>query len=107
MDRPALTTDSDRIGRIEGQMEHLATKADLGRVEGQMEHLATKADLGRVEGQMEHLATKADLARAEGQLREEFTRFKGEVRLLLAGAVVVIGVMQYAPELASLVPLGR
>lgn len=91
MERLALTTDSDRISRIEGQMEHLATKADLSRVEGQMEHVATKADL----------------ARAEGQLREEFTRFKGEIRLLLAGAVVIIGLMQYAPELASLLPLGR
>ena len=31
-----MTTDSDRISRLEGAYEHLATKADIARLEAEM-----------------------------------------------------------------------
>ena len=31
-----MTTDSDRISRLEGAYEHLATKADIAKLEAEM-----------------------------------------------------------------------
>ena len=40
-----LDDASRRLHHIEGQMEHMATKADVTALQGQMEHMATKEDV--------------------------------------------------------------
>ena len=40
-----LDDASRRLHHIEGQMEHMATRADVTALQGQMEHMATKEDV--------------------------------------------------------------
>lgn len=48
-----MTTDSDRISRLEGIVENQASHGDrIGRLEGAYEHLATKADLQAMENRL-------------------------------------------------------
>ena len=54
-----MTTSEERLSRLEGVYEHLATKADLAEV---------KADVAEVKAEMAHVATKADLALQETRL---------------------------------------
>lgn len=49
----------ERVSRIEGGYEHLATKADLAQMQAEL-----KADLARAETEL-----KADIARQDGQIR--------------------------------------
>ncbi len=49
----------ERVSRIEGGYEHLATKADLAQMQATL-----KADIARVETEL-----KADIARQDGQIR--------------------------------------
>ena len=77
---PPLTAE-ERLSRLEGVYEHLATKADLARLEG---------DLARLEGdlkaEMADLKTefKADLARLEGATKAEMADLKTEFKADLA-----------------------
>ena len=56
----------ERVSRIEGGYEHLATKADLARVETEIAQMKAelKTDIARVESEL-----KADFARQDGQIR--------------------------------------
>ncbi len=65
MTNPPLTPE-ERLSRLEGVYEHLATKADIARLEGQ---------ITRLEGQI-----KAEGTRLEGQI----TRREGEVKAAMA-----------------------
>ena len=65
MTNPPLTPE-ERLSRLEGVYEHLATKADIARLEGQ---------ITRLEGQI-----KAEGTRLEGQI----TRREGEVKTAMA-----------------------
>ena len=49
----------ERVSRIEGGYEHLATKADLAQMQAEL-----KADIARIEAEL-----KADIARQDGQIR--------------------------------------
>ncbi len=78
----------ERVSRIEGGYEHLATKADLARVETEVAQM--KADL------------KPDIGRLDG----EIGGLRGEIRgikwwILSVGAAVV-----GLSSLAELLPLG-
>ena len=78
----------ERVSRIEGGYEHLATKADLARVETELAQM--KADL------------KVDIGRLDG----EIGGLRGEIRgikwwILSVGAAVVA-----LSSLAELLPLG-
>ena len=64
MTNPPLTPE-ERLSRLEGVYEHLATKADIARLEGQITQL---------EGQI-----KAEGTRLEGQIKAEGTRLEGQI----------------------------
>ena len=69
MTNPPLTPE-ERLSRLEGVYEHLATKADIARLEGEI-----KAEGTHLEGQI-----KAEGTRLEGQI----TRREGEVKTAMA-----------------------
>ena len=75
----------ERVNRIEGGYEHLATKADLTQMQAEL-----KADIARVETEL-----KADIARQDGQIRGI------KWWILSVGAAVVA-----LSSLAELLPLG-
>ncbi len=96
----------ERVSRIEGGYEHLATKADLARVETDLSQMKAelKADIARAEADL-----KADIGRLDGEigeLRGEVSGLRGEIRGIkwwiasaAAAAVALSG-------LAQLLPLG-
>ncbi|MDE2815355.1 MAG: hypothetical protein OXK81_01490 [Chloroflexota bacterium] len=93
------TSLGERVSRIEGGYEHLATKADLARVEAELAQMKAelKADLARVE---------ADLIGEIGRLDGEIGGLRGDVRgikwwLVSVGAAVVA-----LSSLAQLLPFG-
>ena len=61
MTNPPLTPE-ERLSRLEGVYEHLATKADIARLEGQ---------ITRLEGEI-----KAESTRLEGEIKAEGTRLE-------------------------------
>jgi hypothetical protein len=68
-----MTTSEERLSRLEGVYEHLATKADVAEVRIEMAEFRTemadvKADVAGVKTEMAHLATKADMALQETRL---------------------------------------
>ena len=65
----ALTTE-ERLSRLEGVYEHLATKDDLATLRGEL-----KADLAALRGEQ-----KADMAELKGELTAEIRAM--EVRLI-------------------------
>lgn len=96
----------ERVSRIEGGYEHLATKADLAQMQAEL-----KADIARVETEL-----KADIGRLDGEvgdvrgeiggLRGEINALRGEIRgikwwLVSVGAAVVT-----LSSLAQLLPFG-
>ena len=84
-----MTTDSDRISRLERIVENHASHGDrISRLEGMIENHATHGDrIGRLEGAYEHLSTKADLQAMETRL---LTRIIGVVAI--ATAIIVAAV---------------
>ncbi len=44
---------SNRLSKLEGAYEHLATKADMNQLKADMKHLATKADLNQHKADVE------------------------------------------------------
>ena len=68
-----MTTSEERLSRLEGVYEHLATKADVAEVRIEMAEFRTemadvKADVAGVKAEMAHLSTKADMALQETRL---------------------------------------
>ena len=45
-------SQEDRISRLEGAYEHLATKADVAELRADLKHIATKADLANLRAEM-------------------------------------------------------
>ena len=86
-----MTTIEQRLSRLEGVYDHLATKADLAEVKTDMSHLASKADLAEVKTDMTHLATKLDLAALETRIAQvETTVAQVEARIVkwVVGTVI-------------------
>ncbi len=89
------TSLGERVSRIEGGYEHLATKADLAQLKAELQ-----SDIGGLHG---------DIAGAHGDiggLRGEIDALRGEIRgikwwILSVGAAVVA-----LTSLAELLPLG-
>ena len=88
------TSLGERVSRIEGGYEHLATKADLAQIKAELQ-----SDIARLHG---------DIAGAHGDiggLRGEIDALRGEIRgikwwILSVGAAVVA-----LSSLAELLPL--
>ena len=98
---PPLTPE-ERLSRLEGVYEHLATKADIARLEGQNTRLEgeLKAESTRLEGEL-----KAESTRLEGELKAAMAELKTELHkglnrnlYITIGAVVAVAtIMKYLP----------
>ena len=65
----------------------------LARLEGAYEHLATKADIARLEGEL-----KADMARLEGELKAELHKGLNRNLYITIGAVAAaVTLMKFLP----------
>ncbi len=74
-------TPEERLSRLEGVYDHLATKADIAHLEGQNARLEgeIKAESTRLEGEI-----KAESTRLEGKIEAESTRLEGEIKAAIA-----------------------
>ena len=84
-------TPEERLARLEGVYEHLATKVDIARLEGQITRLEgeVKADVTRLEGQI-----KA----AMGGLKTELHKGLNRNLYITIGAVVAVATLvKYLP----------
>ena len=77
------TTIEERVSRLEGGQEHLATKADVESV---------KVEVERV---------KVELERVRADLRAEIKDSKISTIIWITGVMVVVSSAQVAPELLS------
>ena len=77
-------TAQERLARLEGVYDHLATKADIGEV---------KTEIAQV---------RAEIARVEGDLKAEIADLKGSVRTLLiavsAGLALLNIILRFWPS---------
>ena len=83
----------DRVSRLEGAYEHLATKADLAELKAEL-----KADIGGLRAEHEHMATKADLAELKAELKDDMGKLqvsliKWMVGLVLGGMAGITGLV--------------
>jgi len=62
----------------------MATEQRVSRLEGGYEHLATKADLADLKTEL-----KTDIS----ELRADFTELRGQVRLLIVGMTAVLSIL--------------
>ena len=68
-----MTTSEERLSRLEGVYEHLATKADVAEVKAEVTEVkgdvaGLKTDVAGLKTDVAHLATKADMALQETRL---------------------------------------
>ena len=63
----ASAPDGERITRVEQRMDDLATRTDtrIGRLEGEYKHLATKRDIEQLRGEMAGFRGEMDGLRGE------------------------------------------
>ena len=74
-------TIEERLSRLEGAYDHLATKADIARIEGEL-----KADIARIEGEL-----KADIAELKGS-------FKTLIVAMTAGLALLNILLRFWPS---------
>ena len=82
-------TDGERIARLEGAYEHLATKVDVERVQTEVERVRTEVESVRTEV----VALRSEIHAALQTTRVIFAGFAGFLALVLGGAQVWIGLM--------------
>ena len=97
MTNPPLTPE-ERLSRLEGVYEHLATKADIARLEGQ---------ITRLEGQIKAEGTRleADTTWLEGEIKAAMTELKTELHkglnrnlyITIGAVVAVAALVKYLP----------
>ena len=90
MPNPPLTPE-ERLSRLEGVYEHLATKADIARLEGQNTRLEgeLKAESTRLEGEL-----KAAMAELKTELHKGLNR---NLYITIGAVVAVATIMKYLP----------
>ena len=90
MPNPPLTPE-ERLSRLEGVYEHLATKADITRLEGEI-----KAEGTRLEGEITRL--EGELKAAMAELKTELHKGLNRNLYITIGAVVAVAtIMKYLP----------
>ena len=97
MTNPPLTPE-ERLSRLEGVYEHLATKADIARLEGQITRLEgqIKAEGTRLEGQITRL--KGEVKTAMAELKTELHKGLNRNLYITIGAVVAVAALvKYLP----------
>ncbi len=89
-----MATESERIARIEGAYEHLATKADVETVKTAVHDV--KAEVQTVKSELQ-----TDILSVRSEMHGEITEIKNDLRWMKwALGVVVLGVL--LPLLQSL-----
>ncbi len=90
MTNPPLTPE-ERLSRLEGVYEHLATKADIARLEGQNTRLEgeLKAESTRLEGEL-----KAAMAELKTELHKGLNR---NLYITIGAVVAVATLVKYLP----------
>ena len=68
-----MTTSEERLSRLEGVYDHLASKADMAEVKAEVTEVkgdvaGLKTDVAGLKTDVAHLATKADMALQETRL---------------------------------------
>ena len=101
MTNPPLTPE-ERLSRLEGVYEHLATKADITRLEGEI-----KAEGTRLEGEIKTESTrlKTDITRLEGEVKAAMAELKTELHkglnrnlyITIGAVVAVAALVKYLP----------
>ena len=69
-----MTEITERVARLEGAYQHLATKADIAELKA-----ATKADIAKLE-----TATKADIAELKTELKTDMARLEAATKADIA-----------------------
>ena len=73
-----MTTSEERLSRLEGVYDHLASKSDLVEVRADlnvsMARLATNAELVELKTDMAQLVTKAELADVKSELKTDIAQ---------------------------------
>ena len=97
MTNPPLTPE-ERLSRLEGVYEHLATKADIARLEGQ---------ITRLEGQIKTEGTRLEgqITRREGEVKAAMAELKTELHkglnrnlyITIGAVVAVAALVKYLP----------
>ena len=84
-------TPEERLSRLEGVYEHLATKADITRLEGEIKAEGTrlKADITRLEGEV-----KAAMAELKTELHKGLNR---NLYITIGAVVAVAALVKYLP----------
>ena len=90
MTNPPLTPE-ERLSRLEGVYEHLATKADITRLEGEVKAEGTrlKADITRLEGEV-----KTAMAELKTELHKGLNR---NLYITIGAVVAVAALVKYLP----------
>ena len=90
MTNPPLTPE-ERLSRLEGVYEHLATKADITRLEGEVKAEGTrlKTDITRLEGEV-----KAAMAELKTELHKGLNR---NLYITIGAVVAVTALVKYLP----------
>ena len=78
---------SDRVGRIEGELNHLATKSDLVQVEARM-----KAELAEV---------KAELAEVKTELLVQIASIEGQLSILIWAIPIAVAIVSLLMQWAA------
>ncbi|MCY3669181.1 MAG: hypothetical protein OXH81_26280 [Gemmatimonadetes bacterium] len=104
MTNPPLTPE-ERLSRLEGVYEHLATKADITRLEGEIKRLegGIKAEGTRLEGKITRLEGK--ITRLEGEVKAAMAELKTELHkglnrnlyITIGAVVAVAALVKYLP----------
>ena len=100
-----MATESERIARIEGAYEHLATKADVEAVKTVVHEVKAEVQTVKTElrGEMQSLKSElqTDIQSVRSEMRGEIAGIKNDLRWMKwALGVVVLGVL--LPFLQSL-----
>ena len=69
-----MVTVEERLSRLEGVYDHLASKADLAALRGEV-----KADLADLRGEL-----KADTAELQGELKADTADLRGDLKAAIA-----------------------
>ncbi len=93
------TSLGERVSRIEGGYEHLATKADLARVETEMAQMRSelKTEIGDV---------RSELKTEIGDLRSEVAGVRGDIRGIKWWIISIGSAAVILSALAQMLPLG-
>lgn len=75
-----MATIQDRVSRLEGAQEHVASKADLAEATGEL-----KVEMANSKGEL-----KVDVAESKGELKAEMRAMELRLILRLGGLMVAI-----------------